>query len=352
MTDERSISSSTSSQQQPLTPLSQQSKATVSSLVTSNLIPANLNSSQMIMNTSSPRPTQSTAGAAVSVVYQTPTTTSKVSDEATTTTTATAVAMSIPRTATAPSSNNSSSAVHNTATASETERHLNHSSNATNSNRSNTNPAVLLGIETLERQQEEFERKRRMNMKSQGLVLVERHNPFDHVEEDTPPPSSTLWDPIAAITNASNTTENSSRVQQNHANSNDNLRSRYHVPGPTPPTLIRSSRWNLHPSQPQDHHHPPAQMQEDHIPSTVHGGSEVDDEITMESSDPYPTTTAAYLRTTNPKTTTNLSNTDPTLKKGHLRSSSFGSFATKFFKTPMVSSFIYVCKYIHRVECI
>lgn len=163
--------------------------------------------------------------------------------------------------------------------------------------------AVLLGIESLERQQEELERKRQMSIHNTPQRPVERHNPFD--------------DEI--IASESKQTKDISNVMSS-----------------TPQTAVLSGTYNtpshqlqtrqrMIPHQPQDH-----QLESDHhVPRTVqHGGIEVDDEITMESDQPL-------TLQQHPKQTSL-----PLHKRS--RTGSFGSFASKIFKTPMVSDNIYV----------
>jgi hypothetical protein len=158
--------------------------------------------------------------------------------------------------------------------------------------------AVLLGIESLERQQEELERKRRMSIHNTPQRPVERHNPFD--------------DKI--IASESKQTKDISNVMSSNPQTAV-LSGTYNTPSHP---HQQQTRQRMIPHQPQDH-----QLEIDHhVPRTVqHGGIEVDDEITMESDQPL-------TLQQHPKQTSL-----PLHKRS--RTGSFGSFASKIFKTPM-----------------
>jgi hypothetical protein len=194
-----------------------------------------------------------------------------------------------------------------------TKKHYSHDESSTSAN------AVLLGIETLERQQEELERKRRIStQKTPTPPVVERHNPFDDgiasESKQTKDRSHLLDTPQTVF--MGNTFHTSSH------------------PPPPQQQQNQPSRQRMIPHQPQDH-----QMELDHhVPRTVQrGGSEIDDEITMESD--LPLTHHQQQQQTQSK-----SGSLPLHKRSsHSRNASFGSFASKFFKTPMVSVCFVLC---------
>lgn len=168
--------------------------------------------------------------------------------------------------------------------------------------------AVLLGIESLERQQEELERKRRISIQNTPQRPIERHNPFDDEIASESKRTKDVSSHAAAVKSGTSTYEYAGATTTSTSTSSQQ-------PQPLPPSSLRQ---RMIPHQPQDH-----QLESDHhVPRTVqHGGSEVDDEITMESDQP--------LTLHHPKQQGSL----PLHKRS--RTGSFGSFASKFFKTPM-----------------